>query len=94
MTSASAPSGSTRIHPPAFYDELAAYNRTHPDAPLYLVQGVYLPDESYPTKPRGLYDAAVSAAFRAELRDAVGAVSGDLDRAPQRGRPTGTGTPT
>ena len=77
------------IHPPAFYDELAAYNRTHPAAPLYLVQGVYLPDESYPRKPRGLYDAAVSAAFRAELRDAVGAVSGDLDRAPQRGRANG-----
>ena len=23
------------IHPPALYDELAAYNRTHPAAPLY-----------------------------------------------------------
>ena len=35
------------IHPPAFYDELATYNQAHPEAPLYLVQGVYLPDESY-----------------------------------------------
>ena len=77
------------IHPPAFYDELAAYNHAHPDAPLYLVQGVYLPDESYTTKKRGLYDPAVSAAFDAELRDAVGAVSGDLDRAPRRGRADG-----
>ena len=34
------------IHPPAFYDQLAAYNEAHSDAPLYLVQGVYLPDES------------------------------------------------
>jgi hypothetical protein len=83
------------IHPPAFYDELAAYNRAHEDAPLYLVQGVYLPDESYTAKPRGLYDPAVSAAFAAELRDAVGAVTGDLDRAPAtRDAPTGTGTPT
>jgi hypothetical protein len=77
------------IHPPAFYDELAAYNRAHENAPLYLVQGVYLPDESYTTKPRGLYDTAVSASFTAELRDAVGAVTGDLDRAPQRGRADG-----
>ena len=77
------------IHPPAFYDELAAYNHAHPEAPLYLVQGVYLPDESYTTKPRGLYDPAVSAAFDAELRDAVGAVSGDLDRTPRRGRADG-----
>ncbi len=35
------------LHPPAFYDELAAYNEAHADAPLYLVQGAYLPDESY-----------------------------------------------
>ena len=77
------------IHPPAFYDELAAYNRAHSAAPLYLVQGVYLPDESYTEKPRGLYDPAVSAAFAAELRDAVGAVNGDLDRAPRRGRADG-----
>ena len=35
------------LHPPAFYDELAAWNRAHPRSPFYLVQGVYLPDESY-----------------------------------------------
>jgi hypothetical protein len=77
------------IHPPAFYAELARYNRAHPDAPLYLVQGVYLPDESYTQRPRGLYDPTVSAAFSAELRDAVAAVNGDLDRAPRRGRADG-----
>jgi hypothetical protein len=77
------------IHPPAFYAELARYNRAHPDTPLYLVQGVYLPDESYTQRPRGLYDPTVSAAFSAELRDAVAAVNGDLDRAPRRGRADG-----
>ncbi len=46
------------IHPPAFYTELARYNAAHPDAPLYLLQGVYLPDETYPSAPRGLYDPA------------------------------------
>jgi hypothetical protein len=39
------------IHPPAFYRELARYNRAHAGAPLYLLQGVYLPDESYRDKP-------------------------------------------
>src|SRR6187402_3509648 len=77
------------IHPPAFYTELRAYDRSHPDAPLYLVQGVYLPDESYPARPCGLYDPAVESAFRKELGDAVGAVRGDLERAPARGRADG-----
>ena len=38
------------IHPPAFYQELTSHNRKHPDRPLYLAQGVYLPDESYAGK--------------------------------------------
>src|SRR5947207_5154307 len=28
------------IHPPAFYQALAAYDTAHPDDPIYLVQGV------------------------------------------------------
>jgi hypothetical protein len=77
------------IHPPSFYEELARYDREHSDAPLYLLQGVYLPDESYPSKRRGLYDPGVQSAFRAELGDAVAAVHGDLVRSPQRGRASG-----
>lgn len=77
------------IHPPAFYGELVRYNRAHADAPLYLVQGVYLPDETYPSRPRGLYDPAVDTAFGAELADAVAAVHGTLSRAPRRGRASG-----
>lgn len=78
------------IHPPAFYRELRRYDEAHPDAPLYLVQGVYLPDESYPAKARGLHDPAVTAAFRDELEAAVGAVHGDLVRAPRRGHASGS----
>jgi hypothetical protein len=80
------------IHPPAFYTELARYNAAHPDAPLYLLQGVYLPDETYPSAPRGLYDPTVDRAFAAELDDAVGAVHGELARAPRRGRAEGRWT--
>jgi hypothetical protein len=77
------------IHPPAFYRELARHNRADPGRPIYLMQGVYFPDESYVEK-RNLYDKAVTTAFRRELTDASAAVSGDLSRAPQRGRASGT----
>jgi hypothetical protein len=79
------------IHPPAFYSELLRYNRAHPDRPLYLVQGVYLPDESYVAKGN-LYDAGVTAAFSAELRDAVAAVHGGLRREVSAGRAAGVWT--
>jgi hypothetical protein len=79
------------IHPPAFYTELVRHNRTHPDRPLYLVQGVYLPDESYVEKG-DLYDATVTAAFSAELRDAAAAVHGGLRRDARPGRASGEWT--
>ncbi|GAB7044981.1 hypothetical protein JCM9534A_01070 [Catenuloplanes indicus JCM 9534] len=79
------------IHPPAFYQELAAHNRKNPDRPLYLSQGVYLPDESY-ARTGDLYDDAVTTAFIRELKDASAAVSGALEREPQRGRAHGTWT--
>ncbi|GAA0794875.1 hypothetical protein [Spirilliplanes yamanashiensis] len=77
------------IHPPAFYQELRDFNDDHPDRPIYLVQGVYLPDESYAAKG-DLYDDGVTRAFSAELRDASAAVTGDLVRRPARGRAGGT----
>jgi hypothetical protein len=79
------------IHPPAFYAELTAHNRAHPDRPLYLMQGVYLPDESYVAKAN-LYDPQVTAAFTAELRDASAAVGGRLSRPPTPGRASGSWT--
>ncbi len=79
------------IHPPAFYTELSRYNLAHPDAPLYLMAGVYLPDESY-VDTQDLYDAAPTAAFDAELVDAVAAVHGDFTRPDTPGRAEGTWT--
>ncbi|GAA0441632.1 hypothetical protein Aca07nite_30410 [Actinoplanes capillaceus] len=79
------------IHPPTFYTELAAHNRALPDRPLYLMQGVYLPDESYVTKG-DLYHPNVTTTFTAELRDASAAVGGKLTRAPTPGHASGTWT--
>jgi len=76
------------IHPPAFYAELARHNAENPDRPLYLMQGVYLPDESYIAK-QNLYDPAVTMAFQREIADAAAAVSGRLTRPTQRGRAGG-----
>nr|WP_296065636.1 hypothetical protein [uncultured Actinoplanes sp.] len=65
------------VHPPAFYQQLADYNRDNLDRPLYLVQGVALPDESYIAK-QDLFDKRVTAAFREALKDASDAVAGSL----------------
>jgi hypothetical protein len=77
------------IHPPAFYQQLAAYNQANPQRPLYLMQGAYPPDESYIAK-KNLYDPAVTTAFQQELKDAAKAVSGELIRSPGAGRASGT----
>ena len=77
------------IHRPVFYTELLAYNTAHPDAPLYLVQGIYPPDESY-TSNRNVFDPGPTAAFDAETRDAVAAVTGRLTRPAGPGRASGT----
>lgn len=79
------------IHPPHMYEELDRYNREHEDAPIYLVQGIYLPDESYIEK-RDLYDAAVTKGMIQEVRDASAAVRGTLKRPNTPGRARGTWT--
>src|SRR3546814_157863 len=78
------------LHPPAFYDELAAYNAKYGEAPLYLVQGVYLPDESYVEEGRTLYTPAVDDASTTELEEISAAVHGDLSRPKRPGHASGT----
>ncbi|WP_239117687.1 hypothetical protein [Paractinoplanes ferrugineus] len=67
------------IHPPAFYQQLLAYNQANPDRPLYVMQGVSLVGDAY-IKQGNLYDPQVTEAFRQELKDATQAVSGQLAR--------------
>ncbi len=66
--------------PPEFYAALSYYNGEHPSAPLYLVQGVRTPDESYVAEGGTLYDPGADAAFTAELQDVSAAVHGALER--------------
>lgn len=78
------------LHPPAFYAELARYNQAHERTPLYLVQGAYLPDESYFEPGKTLYSPAVDQSFSRELEDLSAAVHGDLTRDPAPGKAGGT----
>ncbi|MET0416345.1 MAG: hypothetical protein ABW022_10020 [Actinoplanes sp.] len=65
------------VHPPVFYQQLATHNEENPDRPLYLMQGVELPDESY--IPKGnLFDKSVTSSFQRALKDAAQAVAGRL----------------
>jgi hypothetical protein len=79
------------IHPPAFYQQLAAYDEANPERPLYLMQGVALPDESYIRK-RNLYDPGVTTGFQKQLKDAASAVAGSLSRTAAPGRASGAWT--
>lgn len=63
------------ILPPDFYQVFADYNNAHPEKPIYLVQGVYMPDESY-IETGNLYSKEPTEAFTQESIDASKAVSG------------------
>ncbi len=77
--------------PPSFYEALLAHNSARADAPIYLMQGVYLPDESY-VGNGDLFAAMSTAAFTRELADVSAAVSGALSREPMPGFAAGTWT--
>ncbi len=55
------------ILPPHFYEELVAYNEAHPDAPLYLLQGVWIPEEEF-LGGHDLYSKAVRKGFAERAR--------------------------
>lgn len=79
------------ILPPEFYEELLRYNQAHADAPLYLIQGVWIPEEEF-YRTRDLFAPEVRDGFAAEIDDAVAAVHGDLVRPPRSGHASGTYT--
>ena len=62
---------------PEFYDALREFNLTHPKTPLYVLHGIWIPEEERFYKTRDAFDPIVVEAQRKEIRDAVAAVSGD-----------------
>ena len=63
------------ILPPHFYAELARYDRAHRSAPLYLIQGVWIPEERF-LATGNAFDPEVTSGFDREIADAVGVVHG------------------
>ena len=76
------------IQRPSFYTALAGYDQAHPTAPIYLVQGVYLPNDIY-LRRQNLYNPMATSTFVQELRDASEAVHGTLVRGAIPGRASG-----
>jgi hypothetical protein len=61
---------------PQFYDALASYDLAHPSAPLYFIQGIWIPEDSF-YATQNLYAPAVVKGFRSEIADSVAVVHGD-----------------
>jgi Flp pilus assembly protein TadD len=71
--------------PPAFYSALAKENAAHPEAPVWLVQGVWVelpPGDDFS-------DPAWNADYAAELRRVIDVVHGNMDAAPRPGHASG-----
>ncbi|MDO5628932.1 MAG: twin-arginine translocation signal domain-containing protein [Mobilicoccus sp.] len=78
-----------RLQAPELYAELRRHNETHPDAPLYVVQGVCPPELEAVAEGEPL-SAAVRAAMTREIEHTSAAVHGDLTR--EDAVPSGTWT--
>jgi hypothetical protein len=76
---------------PSFYRELRRYNLAHPRAPLYVIHGVWIPEERF-LATQDLWDPQVVAEMDALIAEAHGAVSGRLERPPRRGMASGRWT--
>jgi hypothetical protein len=74
---------------PAFYEALAAYNEAHADRPLFLVHGVWIPEEEW-LDSGDAYDSAVTDGLDSEIEDAVAVVHGDAEIAERPGHAGGT----
>lgn len=64
------------MQPPCFYRELLAFNLANPDHPLYLVHGVWVPQELM-AETHDLFDPAVLELTRSDIDNAVAALHGD-----------------
>ena len=71
------------VMPPAFYEELRAYDLAHPAAPIFVIHGVWIPEDRF-VATGNAYDPQVQREFKRELSDAVAVVHGDA-RLPERG---------
>jgi len=79
------------VQPPHFYEELKAYNDAHPDHPIYLVHGVWIPEEQF-VAAGDLFAPGIREEFHDDIAGAVGAIHGDAVLPPRAGYASGTYT--
>jgi hypothetical protein len=72
---------------PSFYDALREHNLKNPTKPIYVLQGIWIPEEDRFYKKRNIWDPIVTEGQRKEIRDAVAAVSGTavIEKVPGHG---------
>jgi hypothetical protein len=76
---------------PSFYRELRRYNLAHPAAPLYVIHGVWIPEERF-LATHDLWDPEVVAGMDALTEEVHRAVFGRLQRPKRRGMAYGRWT--
>ena len=73
---------------PAFYAALFSYDRQHPSSPIFVIQGVWAPDDVL-ARVGDAYDRAVTEGFELSLREAVAVVHGRATLPASPGRASG-----
>jgi hypothetical protein len=73
---------------PDFYDALRAYDLAHPEQPLYVLHGVWIPEEQF-LATGNLYAPSVTRGFREEIARAVAVVHGDATLPERPGHASG-----
>lgn len=79
------------LQPPHFYEEVRAHNEANPNRPLYLVHGVWVPEELL-VERRDVFDPEVLDLVRTDIDDAVAALHGDAVLPPRQGYASGSYT--
>ena len=64
------------LQPPGFYRALAKYNEQHPDAPLYVLHGVWINEEGL-VESLDAYNKEVLQAFQSEMKRMVDVIHGN-----------------
>ena len=62
---------------PGFYDAVREHNLANPTKPVYVMQGIWIPEEDRFYATKNIWDQTIVEAQRHEIRDAVAAVFGD-----------------
>ncbi len=76
---------------PSFYTELRRHNLVHPDGAIYVIHGVWIPEERF-LETQDLWDAKVLREQRELVEEVHAAVFGRLTRPPRRGHASGRWT--